>query len=68
MPIKPAPADIGRPVRLELFDAEPMRGELVEVRGRDKVHAEPYARVLYAGERFPVDTELDRLEWGDALL
>ena len=61
MSIKPTPADIGRRVKLPIFNGPDMTGSLVEVMSDDQ----PFARVAYDGQRFPVATDIEKLEWAD---
>lgn len=61
--ISPTSADLGRAVRLPIFGAAPKRGTLAEVRGPDMQHEKPFAMILYEGERMPVSTDMEKLEW-----
>lgn len=63
--ISPSPADEGRRVVLPLFNAPNMKGTLVEVTMADMLTPDPLAAVLYDGEKAPVWTDIERLEWAE---
>lgn len=59
--------DAGRRVRLPLWGGQqPMRGSLVTAR-RCRNTGRPVAMVLYDGEKYPVATYQEALEWDDEL-
>lgn len=63
MPISPTLADRGRRVSLRLSNRPPLMGVLTVAEW-----GHPHGMVLYDGDRFPVATNLDRLDWADEVL
>jgi hypothetical protein len=61
--INPTLADRGRRVSLRVSGQPPMLGVLC-----DAEWGRPFSFVHYDGERFPVATDLDYLEWADERL
>lgn len=63
MAISPTLADRGRRVSLRIANGPPFIGKLVSAEW-----GEEYGLVHYEGDRFPVATLLEKLEWADEQL